>query len=118
MDMLSFKKKRTRGTRCPFFFKERISWIYCLLKENPTMLLNGSETLYDSDVDLDSVPAKRGMNRAINDSGDDDIYILTGISNYNLQEQEHQNSQTEVNVLHASAKGKRMTHAEKTCEKE
>ena len=61
---------------------------------------------------------KEARNRAINDSGDDELYILPGISNYNLQEQEHQNSQTEVNVLHAPAKGKRMTHAERTCKKE
>ena len=84
----------------------------------PTMSLNESETLYDSDADPDFVPAERGKNRAINDSGDDDKYILPGISNHNLQEQEHQNSQTEVNVSHAPAKRKRMTHAETTCEKD
>ena len=82
------------------------------------MLLNESETLYDSDADPDFVRAKKGKNRAINDSGDDDIYILPGISNYILQEQEHQNSQTEVNISHAPAKRKRMAHAERTCEKE
>ena len=91
MDMLSLKKWR-RGTRSLFFFKERIYWIYCLLKENPTMLLNERETLYDSDAHPDFVPAKRGKNRAINDSRDDDIYILPGVSNHILQEQEHQNS--------------------------
>ena len=58
------------------------------------------------------------INRAINDSGDDELYILPGISNYILQEQEHQNSQTEVNVSHAPAKRKRIAHAERTCEKE
>ena len=67
------------------------------------MLLNKSETLYDSNAHPGFVPAKRGKNRAINDSGDDDIYILPGISNYTLQDQEHQNSQTEVNVSHARA---------------
>ena len=77
-----------------------------------------NETLYDSDADSDFVPAKRGKNRAINDSGDDDIYIFRGITNYILQEQEHQNSQTDVNVSHAPAKRKRMAHAERTCEKE
>ena len=82
------------------------------------MLLNESETLYDSDADPDFVPAKRGQKRAINDSGDDDIYILLGISNNILQEQEYQNSQTEVNVSHAPARRKRMVHAERTCEKE
>ena len=40
------------------------------------MLLNESETLYDSDADPDFVPAKRGKDRAIDDSGDDGIYIL------------------------------------------
>ena len=82
------------------------------------MLLNEIETLYDSDADPDFVPAKRGNNRAINDSGDDYKYILPGISNYILQEQEHRNSQTEANVSHAPAKRKRMGHAERTCEKE
>ena len=82
------------------------------------MLLNEIETLYDFDADPDFVPAKRGKNRAINDSGDNDIYILPGISNYILQEQEHQNSQTEANVSHAPAKRRRMAHAEITCEKE
>ena len=82
------------------------------------MLLYERETLYDSDADPNFVSAKRGKNRAINDDGDDDIYILPGTSNYILQEQEHQSSQTEVNVSHAPAKRKRMAHAERTCEKE
>ena len=117
MDMLSFKKMETLNA-WSFFFKESMYWIYCLLKENPTMLLNESETLYDSNAHPGFVPAKRGKNRAINDSGDDGIYILPGISNNILQEQEHQNSQTEVNVSHAPAKRGRMAQAERTCEKE
>ena len=50
-------------------------------RELTTMLLNESETLDDSDADPDFVPAKRGKSRAVDDSEDDDIYILPGLAN-------------------------------------
>ena len=82
------------------------------------MLLNGSETFDDSDADTDFVPAKRGKSRAIGDREDDDIYIFPGLADDIPQEQEDQNVQTKVDVSHAPAKRKRITHAERTCEKD
>ena len=87
-------------------------------RELTTMLLNESETLDDSDADPDFVPAKRGKSRAVDDSEDDDIYILPGLANDIPQEQEDQNVQTNVDVSHGPAKRKRMTHAERTCVKD
>ena len=56
--------------------------------------------------------------RDIDDSEDYDIYILPGLANEIHQEQGHLNCQTEVNVSHAPAERKRVTHAERTCEKD
>ena len=82
------------------------------------MLLNESETLDDSDADPDFVPAKRGKSRAVDDREDDDIYIWPGFANNIPQEQEDENVQTNVDILHAPAKRKRMAHAERTSEKD
>ena len=56
--------------------------------------------------------------RAIDDSQEYDIYILPELANEIPQEQGHLNCQTEANVSHAPAERKRMTHAERTCEKD